>query len=529
MARRGTVVATIAHISLSCAIVLGLTLGIGCRWETNDDVAMSMVAHGYGLAAHAAPTLIFSNVLWGHIVQSIPTIGGVLGYSTATLAVITTVWAVLMIGLRRLGWGWPVSLAAAGLCMVRPTLIPQFTLNAGFLTAAAVLCWSDHGETKRTWAFALGCVLFIVATLIRSQEAYLVLLVAAPLLPWRLVLRDRAAQAATLVTITLIGLAVGIDLQAYQGTEWRSFNEFNLPRAAFTDFGAGKFLVGHSDILTRHNVTFNDINLIENWFFADPALTSAGLLKSILNDIGPLPEIYGTFLQGLNGILGPLRPVVFPTFAIALINFWFYPSRTVAASWIIAIFFLFLIGYLGRPAIDRVTLPVVGLLALAPLLRPPHLHRKRAWSALLVMGAAISIGMTVDDALTTRRADEWSRRSFIGFPEEPVVIWGASLPFEALYPVLDGTGTARRFRLFSLGTFTLAPFSLAQEEFKAGRSIPDLIRSEASIPLCATPRFLEYFRTYCSEHYSGEVRATDQRTFGDVTINWTRCSLLEQH
>ena len=35
-------------------------------WETNDDVAMSMAAHGYGLAAYSSPHLIFSNVVWGH-------------------------------------------------------------------------------------------------------------------------------------------------------------------------------------------------------------------------------------------------------------------------------------------------------------------------------------------------------------------------------------------------------------------------------------------------------------------------------
>ena len=36
------------------------------RWETNDDVGMSMAAHGYGIAAFGSPKIIFSNVKERH-------------------------------------------------------------------------------------------------------------------------------------------------------------------------------------------------------------------------------------------------------------------------------------------------------------------------------------------------------------------------------------------------------------------------------------------------------------------------------
>jgi hypothetical protein len=40
-------------------------------WDTNDDVAMAMVAHGYGFVAQKSPNLLFSNVVWGHVVQAL--------------------------------------------------------------------------------------------------------------------------------------------------------------------------------------------------------------------------------------------------------------------------------------------------------------------------------------------------------------------------------------------------------------------------------------------------------------------------
>ena len=46
-----------------CALLFEL------RWETSDDIAMAMVAHGYGIAAQSSPHLFFSNVVWGHVVH----------------------------------------------------------------------------------------------------------------------------------------------------------------------------------------------------------------------------------------------------------------------------------------------------------------------------------------------------------------------------------------------------------------------------------------------------------------------------
>src|SRR5881392_1936328 len=52
-----------ATISISWMILL--CAAFNPKWETNDDVAMSMVAHGYGIADYGSDRLFFSNVLWG--------------------------------------------------------------------------------------------------------------------------------------------------------------------------------------------------------------------------------------------------------------------------------------------------------------------------------------------------------------------------------------------------------------------------------------------------------------------------------
>ena len=68
---RGRPRAVVALAVFAVAFALACTL-LSPRWETNDDVGMAMAAHGFGLAVAPTPALIYSNVLWGHLVQAIP-------------------------------------------------------------------------------------------------------------------------------------------------------------------------------------------------------------------------------------------------------------------------------------------------------------------------------------------------------------------------------------------------------------------------------------------------------------------------
>ena len=89
------------------------------HWETNDDVGMSMVAHGYGIAAFGSPQIMFSNVLWGYVIRSIPSVGGVLGYSLATMAALFVSAVAIHFFLLRLNAGFLLATLAVALLLAR--------------------------------------------------------------------------------------------------------------------------------------------------------------------------------------------------------------------------------------------------------------------------------------------------------------------------------------------------------------------------------------------------------------------------
>ena len=194
----------------------GLFVAFEPLWETNDDVAMSMVAHGYGLAAYGSPHLIFSNVVWGHLVRAIPSIGGVSGYGVATVACFVVIgWSTLYF-LNRLGAPFVVAWLAVGLLLLRPALFPQFTINAGLLAVAAILSWRAYARDGDVGNLIVACALAFTGYLIRERELMLVLFVGMPLMPWR-VLRHQGRMPITVVLLSAACVtAFAVDRWSYQ-------------------------------------------------------------------------------------------------------------------------------------------------------------------------------------------------------------------------------------------------------------------------------------------------------------------------
>src|SRR5262245_60922507 len=55
-------------------------------WNGNDDLAMSMIVEGYGLAAYPSPAFAVANVLYGYAIGCLPQIGDLSRYSCVAVA-----------------------------------------------------------------------------------------------------------------------------------------------------------------------------------------------------------------------------------------------------------------------------------------------------------------------------------------------------------------------------------------------------------------------------------------------------------
>lgn len=471
---------------------------------------MSMVAHGYGLAAIGSPNLIFSNVLWGYLVRSIPEVGGVLGYSAATLGVLLFVGTSITYGLIRVGLGYLATFSALVLIFIRPILFPQFTINSGLLMVGAIVCWHLFARDKDQRALVIGCLLAFCSYLVRSQEFLLVLFVAVPLLPWRILLTDRAPRIAVFVLSSAIVVSSLVDRQAYLGDDWSAFNELNPPRAAITDFGAGGALRSRPDILERHGYSLNDISLIQAWFFVDPKIANPVKLKAMLEELGSLPSPGNAWGNAWAGVTTLWSPALLPGTLAALLLAVLRPSRSVAVSWGLCIAAVSALGFMGRPGVLRVYVPLVSLLLIAPFIGCKSQVRcqttLRRWLeiSLLFLAAIASALPVFSESKASLSISEQVRVELGSFPRHPVVVWGDSFPFEAAYPVLGTPPTVKDLQLYGLGVFTLSPFSVPYAEARAGRSMTIQLLFTNGVDIISRSQ-IPLLETYCIEHHQGTL------------------------
>lgn len=475
------------------------------RWQTSDDALMSMIAHGYGVAAYGSPNLYYSNVLWGYLVRAIPSFGGVLGYSWATLATLFVVGWALLYFLIRLGAGLLVSVLAVVLIMARPMLFPQFTIHAGLLAVAAVAGWQVYARFKVRSVLWIACVLAFLGYLIRYRECMLILGVALPLLPWRDLRSDRSLQVAFGALVLAMALASFLDHRAYSGSEWKMFKEIYAARETF-DSGAGVWLRQRPDILLRHGYSPHDIDLLGAKFFIDPEMERPQALHAMLAELGPLFSQKGRINLGLQSVWGLSEYILWPLILAGAGLFALIPRKKTVVVWGGCLAALFAVGVWYRPALLHVCIPLVSLLMIAPLMSglAQGVRRKIAglvlllscvWNASILLpesrcGQVIAKAMQQNAPLLTLDIIFGSDSALLG---------------QYLFPVFSSRADLRRIRWYSFDIINRAPFSVAMAEEKAGRSFSKLLCAPDGI-VYLTNTGLERLRCYCEERLKGELQ-----------------------
>lgn len=507
--------------------VLGGTLCIFFEpvWESDDDVAMAMVAKGFGLAAHASPNILFSNVIWGAIVGRVPDMFGISGYVVATYAILfVSAWACLVL-LQRLNAAPWLSLMVVTLVFSRPVLFPQFTLNAGFLAVASVLGVCVYLRDRSISVLVIAAMLAFGGFLVRWEELGVVFAVALPLLASRRAVRSRAAVSVLAVWLLAAGTAVGINHSAYQSSGWQTFQAMNLARAPVTDFGAGERLVMRPDLLQENGYSENDIRLLEKWFFGDPDLLDPRRLNSLVAKIGVFAPVVDASQSISAAGEGLIVPALLPLLVAGALLFFVRPGRRLSASWALFGIIVVVIALAGRPGISRVTYPMLALLCLAPLLHPTSTFRGRVFGALLVGAHLLNGYFLIPAARQATILAALAAEDVASLSGQTLYTWGPAYPYTLVYAPLRPWRTD--IRLNSFGVLTYAPFSVAMSERASGRVMLEQLQSDSGIQMITGEAQLELLGKYCQEHIRRQIDAEvlDKRTFFSV---WrVRCVQIE--
>jgi uncharacterized membrane protein YeaQ/YmgE (transglycosylase-associated protein family) len=505
-------------------LTLVLCSSFASRWDTNDDIAMSMVAGGYGIAAIPSSNLVLSNVIWGTLVRSMPAIMGVAGYSLASFAVLMLSGVVLLMGLLETGIGWIPSCIAIVLLLVDPLLFPQFTITAGFAAIASLTGFFIYLKRSNSWFLMLGVLLGFLAYVIRAEEFFLVMVVGLPLFLTKGVVKRKAIVALVIMGAGIAG-AILINKAAYSSPEWRSFWELEPLRRGFTDFGVGETLKKNSEILAKFNMSKNDIDLLSNWFFVDPKISDPSILRELIISAEKDRLRNDMLWSGWKGVAALDRPdllaLVMASLGLTILSRRELP---LILCWLLSLTAFFVIGATGRFGVDRVYIPVISCLVLATLLLhiPADPIRRKLAGAVLLIAALAQCTHTFSTSARLNRESVAIRESIKGFPTETVFIWGSDFPFEAVYPVFLKTPYPP-FRFNVLAAFTWAPFSVAFDDSNAGRGFVNRFRSGDGVRIVADQGRIKLLSVYCAEHFQGRLNQIAIEKFERFTLHTIAC------
>ena len=497
-------------------------------WRSNDDVSMSLISTGGGLAAQPSPHLVLTNIVWGWLIYITPSIGSIRAYTLFTYLALILSYVVLAACFLK-SRVEHLFAAVALLFIFAPTLIwPQYSLVAGDLAVAGLvlLCVSLRRGSLRGGVAA--CALVVLSGLVRADETILVMLAALPLCfgylqeGYASPLRRQWLALAAIAVLVFAGFQL-FDWWDFSRGDWAEYGSTYSLRTQFTDFKLARYFLRHPQALHDTGFSTGDLALFTNWFYADTQVfTPAGL--AVLIARLPLMARLSINLDFYNEALQPLFDTQFHTLLALLgIAALFHRRRwQLLGSVCVLAALVFLLLLAGRAQITRIYLPACAALLMLAVLD----MQIKPWVLRLGL-VALALAICIPTLHHLYRVDRVDERESARVQAATCsldhgrmyVIWGGYYPFTSEFLPFGNGHRVCPFHYYSFGEFSLAPFALDHlHQYTGGKDFVPAVLSGQSFDFIATAPLLSLLKTYFEQHYSVALRTVRLRSIGGFSV-----------
>lgn len=506
------------------------------RWETNDDVAMSMIIHGYGLIKIPSTNLVFSNIVWGEIINLIPSINDLFGYSIATALILFLSANCIYYYLTKLNVNFIIAGLITFLIFLRPIIFPQFTLNAGLLSIGFILSTLYYEKSKNIFTLIIAGVLFFLAFIIRYQELLLILLVSLPFLNFKFYIKDIKFNIFLIFLALILSVIIYIDIERYNSDEWKIFTELNTVRIPFTDHKLIKHLIDKQEILKQYSYSINDLRLISDWFFCDPLIFDVNKLKLLTESVEFGNFLHTNFSKKFSPFNAFLSEKYVHLMVIIIIYLIAKQNLRLLMLCILVIFANYLMTLMGRGGLSRVLTPLLSIAVIFSVLSSNQINNIKIlkfckfnsiknfkilfFSIVLI----VNINLINKDAILSESKIKEINATFSQIPNEIIYAWGASLPIEYIYPVFESKNLKENMKIYGLGVFTLAPNTLSLFQENNNNGFIKNIRADEGLIIFTHQNRINKLEIWCSERFKGSLVAKKIEITKDFYYYKVKCN-----
>ncbi|MES2618322.1 MAG: hypothetical protein V4613_10605 [Bacteroidota bacterium] len=287
MIKKGTI------IFLFNLLILGISLLLYPKFQTNDDIAMVYAYSGYEVFDNPTPFTVFSSKIWGLLMVLLYK-----SFSSSPFEIYTAIFVLLIfvsfqiimsrllrnISIHSFGY-WAVLILTGFFIELQFYLELQFTMVAGIVALGGYLQLAGQ---KNKWDIASGLLLIIIATCIRPSIVPMVIcfftaFYGVGLLLSGIKIKQALKQTIIITFVIVIPLIINQVDKRLLNTNENQFLEFNTFRANIVDFNILEKKEFNSEIAAM-GWSNHEIALFYNWFFNDSILYQSGHLnQKIIN------------------------------------------------------------------------------------------------------------------------------------------------------------------------------------------------------------------------------------------------------
>lgn len=494
-------------------------------YEENDDVALAMLIHGFGIADQASIYVARGNVLYGVLLNHLPTIFGILPYFYMTFVALFLFSWISLYCFYKLEVNRLQAILIVGLILIKPFSMPQYTMNAGLLAITCILTFLVFQQTKKNVFLYLTGLFFLYSFSVRNYEPIFVILVALPIFVNNKFYNKKNCIALTFLAALFL-LAIALNDVAIHAFKLQYFESFKDIIENFTGYGAISFFQNHPALLPKHGYTSNDIGLLMyDWF--DPGIANIGKMKELLMDWPLNGRIFHNLLLGWQAIK-TVGSEFFYMDMLAVIFFLLHRQKVrILACWVVFLSIIFLIGVLGRPSVTRIYYPIIVLLMILPVINKPIALPIK--SSNLFVNVIITIIFVISIISNYKINQErlvivhLAKKDIKQLTENTLyVVWGSSLPYQYIYLPLSPIKEHYKWYAFSWAYFFPTSITYQLDTQKKGMMFW-LAQSQPFQSLVSEENTDTSLDTYCKEHLHKKLHIIANTKFTYYHLQTMQC------
>lgn len=522
------------HVWLSLVWSLALVYGAFTWFEpmyaTNDDIGMAMRVHGFGQYAEASPYIVYSNIVWGWVLYTLPAIGSVYAYAwTTVLIMMGYIWGLTYFGLRSAAPWWIV-LPVISWLVAEPLVFPQFTIHASMLSVVMILAVLQYARTPSWWLIAVMVVSGVLGMWIRTFAWCVVVAMASPLLLTPRVRAQRVLQLVGIGMMGVLGVSIALNGWAYQQTpELREFETLYRTYQPIFNNNAVAYFEAQPQVLAQTALSENDLQLIVRRFLIAGPLRDQAVLQQVVDQL-PLfrAEVSaGLMVQNL-AVLYRIAPGML---MLGLVLMWRARRWRLWAVAGLMILSVIIVALAGRVAPGRVSYPLVMTFVLLVLVSMPRRVWQSAWWWQGVVLVVVAWGIWT--ALPVIQQREQRLRAYgealfydlQTMPYRPVIAWAGSFEYEYAFPVRRLRSDVPNVPIYALTIAAIQPTAVGYQESLQGRDVGVLLTQPGGVALVADAYMLPWIEQYCADHYQAPFVAEAEWVGAATSVYRMRCVL----